>query len=249
LRKVLDDSFDKNFDFSDLPYENIAPNGPYTSGIDPKHIVEPNIRKDYEERLAKNTQRAYEFNIQSPLQYLLEETLKEVDKIVHVTYAREPRADQELIDILEKYEYPKEESIKLLCEMNIPYKGFRIWESTDKLFKTTAKFVSLEKDEVILEPTNGKQTSIELDVLRKEDQEYVRYRLALAEAKQPPVVRTWRSSDGGHEIKATFVSGDTKTIYLKREDGITIEVEVALLAAEDQEYVQLRLEAEKETKL
>jgi hypothetical protein len=81
--------------------------------------------------------------------------------------------------------------------------------------------------------------------LRKEDQEYVHYKLAWLEAKQPPVLRTWRSSDGGHEVKATFVSGDTKTIYLKREDGTTIEVEVASLSAEDQEYVQLRLEAEK----
>jgi hypothetical protein len=51
---------------------------------------------------------------------------------------------------------------------------FREWQSTDKLFKTTAKFISLDKEEVILERTNGKRTTIEFSALRKEDQDYVK---------------------------------------------------------------------------
>jgi hypothetical protein len=58
----------------------------------------------------------------------------------------------------------------------VPYA--RDWESTDGLFKTNAKFVSLDKKEVTLEKANGKQTTIELSALRKEDQVYVKEQLA-----------------------------------------------------------------------
>jgi hypothetical protein len=53
----------------------------------------------------------------------------------------------------------------------------RQWESTDGLFKVTAKFISLSKDEVTLEKADGKQTTIEFSVLRAADQEYVNRRL------------------------------------------------------------------------
>jgi hypothetical protein len=38
--------------------------------------------------------------------------------------------------------------------------------------------------------------------------------------------------------------GDDTVILLNRENGAVIKVEIALLSAEDQEYVNLRLEAE-----
>jgi hypothetical protein len=87
----------------------------------------------------------------------------------------------------QKDELAQQRLYKLYPLMGLPFPApqMREWESTDKLFKTTAKFVSLEKDEVILEPTNGKQTSIELDVLRKEDQEYVQLRLEAQKETKP----------------------------------------------------------------
>jgi len=131
------------------------------------------------------------------------------------------------------------EGLRKLFLFNVPYKGFRQWESFDKLFKVTAKFVSLNEDLVTLERADGKEINIELSVLRAEDQEYIRHLLVpVAE------LRTWRSAGGEYEIKATFVSGDETIIVLKREDDIIIRVEAALLSAEDQEYVKLRLEAE-----
>ncbi|MDR0390568.1 MAG: hypothetical protein LBH59_01575, partial [Planctomycetaceae bacterium] len=57
------------------------------------------------------------------------------------------------------------------------YKGFRNWESSDKLFKATARFILLDKDEVNLEKADGNKTTIELAVLRKEDQDYVKKQL------------------------------------------------------------------------
>jgi hypothetical protein len=177
FRMILSESFDTKHGFSIPVYKNLEVNGPYPSGIAPKDIKEPDIRKEYEERLVKNTQLAYERRVQLVLRQLLEDTTKEIEKFICNAYERKPRADQELIDLLEKYKYPEIEKIKLLCKLNIPYKGFRNWESKDKLFKAAARFISLEKDEVNLEKADGKKTSIELSVLRKEDQDYVKKQL------------------------------------------------------------------------
>jgi hypothetical protein len=45
------------------------------------------------------------------------------------------------------------------------------------LFKATARFILLDKDEVNLEKADGKKTTIELAVLRKEDQDDVKKQL------------------------------------------------------------------------
>ncbi|MGL6193457.1 MAG: SHD1 domain-containing protein [Thermoguttaceae bacterium] len=171
---ILYASFDKEHDFSVSVYKNLAVNGPYSSGIDPKHIVEPDIRKDYEERLAKNTQLAYERRVQLNLQQLLEDATKEMKKFICDAYEREPRADDELIKAMEKHKLPENIRIEILSNMGITYKGFREWQSTDGLFKTTAKFVSLDQGDVTLEKADGKRTAIELSVLRQLDQDYVK---------------------------------------------------------------------------
>jgi hypothetical protein len=169
-------------------------------------------------------------------------------------YSMQPFATSELESLLNEHKvdeaFAKEilDAVKEMEKDAPPPTDFRTWQTSDGLFKAKAKFVSSENNEVTIEKENGQRETLPFDEMRWSDKNFVRYQLALAEAKQPPVLRTWRSSDGEHEIKATYVSGDAKTIYLKREDGTTIEVEVALLAAEDQEYVQLRLEAEKEAK-
>jgi hypothetical protein len=69
---------------------------------------------------------------------------------------------------------------KMYPLMGLPIEGtplipqLREWQSTDKLFKTTAKFITLEKDDVVLEKQDGKRTTIELKALRKTDQDYVK---------------------------------------------------------------------------
>jgi hypothetical protein len=52
---------------------------------------------------------------------------------------------------------------------------FRNWKSTDGLFETHAKFISLDKkNDVTLEKENGKKTTIEFSALQKIDQNYVK---------------------------------------------------------------------------
>jgi hypothetical protein len=50
---------------------------------------------------------------------------------------------------------------------------FRTWQSADNQFKTIAKFVSLANWKVTLEKQDGKQTIIDIAILRKEDQDYI----------------------------------------------------------------------------
>jgi len=62
--------------------------------------------------------------------------------------------------------------------------GFREWLTKDGLFKPTAKFISLDKKDVKLEKEDGKQITIELSALRKEDQDYVKRQIE-SETKNP----------------------------------------------------------------
>jgi hypothetical protein len=72
---------------------------------------------------------------------------------------------------------------KMYPLMGLPIEGtplipqLREWQSTDKLFKTNAKFISLDNGDVTLERANGQCTTIEYSVLRKEDQDYVKEQL------------------------------------------------------------------------
>ncbi|MGL6195352.1 MAG: HEAT repeat domain-containing protein [Thermoguttaceae bacterium] len=56
--------------------------------------------------------------------------------------------------------------------------GFRNWETTDGLFKTTAKLTGITGKDIKLQRKDGKTISIELDSLRQQDQEYARELLA-----------------------------------------------------------------------
>ncbi|MDR1478930.1 MAG: hypothetical protein LBJ00_08305 [Planctomycetaceae bacterium] len=165
-------------DESDKTNQILLPNMP------PSDIKNPKTREKYEKVLWTNTKNRLENNIQRKMSDLKPKIQRVFLEYVWNEYGSQHSTDQELIDLLEKYEYPIEERVKLLCELNIPYKGFRTWQSTDKLFKTNAKFISLDKGEVTLEKANGKRTTIELSVLRKEDQDYVKEQLA-PETKTP----------------------------------------------------------------
>jgi hypothetical protein len=146
------------------------------SNITPNPVTEPEEAKKYE-RFCRRVAEYWQKRQDQKILAIFPKFFDTVNKIIIDSYSMEPRNDNDLIQLLEKSKYPFVEQIKILCQLNIPYKGFRNWESTDKLFKATAKFISLEKGEVNLEKADSKKTSIELSVLRKEDQDYVKRQL------------------------------------------------------------------------
>jgi hypothetical protein len=247
-------------DESDKTNQLLLPNMP------PSDIKNPKTRQKYEEALWINRKNILEYNIQRMMSDLQPNVKQVFLEYVLKTYSEEPRADQELIDLLEKYEYPETAKAKLLLELNIPYKGVRNWESTDKLFKATAKFISLDdKGEVTLEKENGKQTTIELSVLRKEDQDYVKERLKpnetpdsanepakaseslLNQQPEPVAMRTWTSRDGKFSVQAKYVSADETTVVIEKENGAKITVEISKLSEPDQQYIERQRNSKKQT--
>jgi hypothetical protein len=166
---------DSKHDPLKLPYVNISPGkGPYSSGIAPENIKEPDIRKEYEKKLKNNSEYTRKFNLQHTLRYLIPRSIEESREFIIRSYSKLPRAGEELVELLNKYEYPEEEKAKIFKALNIPYKGFREWRTNDGLLTLTAKLISADKNEVKLEKEDGKKITIEIAYLRKEDQDYVK---------------------------------------------------------------------------
>ena len=182
LMKTMSAILDKDFDpqvpvaMNIIPVPDVSDDSGqiFVPGMCPDDIKNSKTRDAYRKACWENTKNILNKQIHADIKRLIPKTGQVFQEHVLEAYRDVPDADQELMDLLEKYAYPEVERIKLLANLNIPYKGFRCWQSTDGLFQTTAKFVTLDKGEVILEKTDGKQTTIDLSALRKEDQDYVK---------------------------------------------------------------------------
>jgi hypothetical protein len=94
-------------------------------------------------------------------------------------YSLHPFRTSELVELMKKHELEPEIVKDVLegmtyMEKRYPEDGFRIWQSKDKLFKADAKFIEVKNNEAILEKRNKNRTSIEINVLRHDDQEYIK---------------------------------------------------------------------------
>jgi hypothetical protein len=181
IRKVMDTAFKPNYN---LP-RNVRPpliEGEKVTkimfaGMPPDVIESPKVREEYLKLKTENLLKQQYQNTQMSVRELYDRTQADFVHFVLDNFKAEPREYDIITNLLTIYEYPETEKIKLLCELNILYEGFREWQSTDKLFKTNAKFISLDKGDIILEKADGKRTTIEFSVLRKEDQDYVKEQL------------------------------------------------------------------------
>jgi hypothetical protein len=182
--KIISRGIDPNHDYNrtwylNIPYEGYI-NGYHmvVPGMDPESIEDPAERKRYEKILWDNSVLANERRVQRSLTELNRKIPELLSKFFVISYSQSPRADDELVKLLEEYQYPEEEKIKIFKALNIAYKGFRDWQTKDNLFNATAKFISLSKGNVTIEKENGKRATIELSALRKVDQDYVEEQLA-----------------------------------------------------------------------
>jgi hypothetical protein len=118
--------------------------------------------------------------------------------------------------------------------------GFRKWETTDGLFKTTAKILGLievknkagkvtDKDVQLLRNDN-KTVTIELSALRSIDKEYIRQQL------EPE--REWISADSNLKLKAKLLGKFDKEIIVQESDGINTAINIESLSDLDKEYLK-----------
>jgi hypothetical protein len=52
--------------------------------------------------------------------------------------------------------------------------------------------------------------------------------------------RTWTTADGKHKVEAEFVKFTAGTVTLEKRDGTTVDVKLAVLCLDDQDFVKLR---------
>jgi hypothetical protein len=176
FRHSICQNIDKDFDFSITVYRNIHFPG-YEAGGESKVITNLDDRKKYEAALWKNNVNAWQLSIQRTLTDCNSDLTEVLSKFFINAYGKIPRDDDELVELLNKYEYPEAEKAKIFRALNIPYNGFREWRTNDGLLTLMAKLISADKKEVKLEKEDGKKFTIEIAYLRKEDQDYVKKQL------------------------------------------------------------------------
>jgi hypothetical protein len=179
------------------------------SGISPEAIEDSADRKEYEKLLWDNSTLINERNIQRALTKLQPEIQELLDWYLVKTYARAPRADNELVELLEKYDYPEAKRVEIFKALNIPPYDMRDWESQDGTFKATAKFVSFEEEKVTLERVDGSKATIRYFDLRGSDQEFIERQI-----KVPMWRMMWLD---GRIIVVRLVTGD--------EPGVVLDIE------------------------
>jgi Fe-S cluster biosynthesis and repair protein YggX len=158
-------------------------------GMDSRSIKNQEVQQKYEEELSSESQSVWTFRLQWHVKQSLTDALKKTSKILEEIYSISPIVDDELVELLDKYEYPEEERAKIFKALNIPYKGFREWQTNDGLLTLTAKLIFADKKEVKIEKEDGKQFTIEIAYLRKEDQDYVKRQLD-SKTKTPKTEKT-----------------------------------------------------------
>jgi hypothetical protein len=157
-------------------------NGPYVSGMDMSNVDDKATResyKQYKEEIAAKLDKRYS---QNTVKTVRKHCSARVKQYLIDAYSLLPYRTSELEAMLTKYKFYPAMSKEIIdavrkVEKEHPDDGFRTWLSNDKLFKTEAKFVSSDSKNVTVEKRDGKQTTVELKLLRKFDQEYVERQL------------------------------------------------------------------------
>jgi len=112
----LENELDKKFDFNDLPERNVAPplgtNLP--SGIAPEDVEDPKLRAEYEATLAKNKQKAQNYNRQLKLREMDKLFSPKAEQYIISAYSKPPFELEELKQYFEEYVADKERSARIL---------------------------------------------------------------------------------------------------------------------------------------
>jgi hypothetical protein len=156
--------------------------GPYDSGQDMSNVDDKATREAYKKYKEDETAKLNKRFVQRKAREVRDHYAKNVQENLVDAYSLFPYRTAELERMLTEKKVDLEMSRAILdavrkVEKENPDKGFRIWLSNDKMFKTEAKLISSNKDSVTIENKNGKQSTIELSALRKEDQDFVKRQL------------------------------------------------------------------------
>jgi hypothetical protein len=108
----------QNHNLDKSPQINVAPPGPYPSGIAPESIKEPEIRKEYEKAIAENKAKAQRYNSQYKLRDIKKRLSKKLENFMVNAYSKAPQSTDELIKYFKKYNVEQETRTRILKCIN-----------------------------------------------------------------------------------------------------------------------------------
>lgn len=112
----LEQSIDRDFDFSDVPEKNVAP--PLGAGVIPgmssEYIVNPKAREAYEEAIERNRQKGENYSKQRKLRDLEEMFSSRAEQFIIGAYSQPPFDPEELNHYLESYVADRDTTERIL---------------------------------------------------------------------------------------------------------------------------------------
>ncbi len=101
----LDRHRDPNFNYDDVPELSVAPplgpGMPSISGMDPQSVTDPVLRRDYEEAIERNRQKAERYRFQKQLQKVDRRFSRQLEAYLRSAYSQSPADVQELSHSIE----------------------------------------------------------------------------------------------------------------------------------------------------
>lgn len=115
---AVDEESDPSFDPSDVPSLSVTPPVVHgvvlDSGIDPKHVKDPQARKEYEQAIARNAEKSRRYNFQIGLRRIDDEVMGFVTQSVNGQWGTTEAGRQEIQKAVN--EYVKNEKRKACIE-------------------------------------------------------------------------------------------------------------------------------------
>ncbi|MDR0610771.1 MAG: hypothetical protein LBG58_11720 [Planctomycetaceae bacterium] len=182
----IEDAYDPYSSDNLLPIDGFVPPASYRfpsgSGQDMSNVEDKATREAYKKYKEDETARLNKRDVQMKAREVRDHYAKPIQEYLVDAYSLFPYRTEELEQMLTEQKIAHGMTKAILdavrkAEKANPDQGFRIWLSKDKLFKTEAKFISTNKDDVTIENKDGRRSTIELSALRKEDQDYVKRQL------------------------------------------------------------------------
>ena len=127
----------------------------FLPGMAPEDIIHPETREKYRVALWENSKIGLDNKIDRVWIDLLDKVPDRTNSYLVWAYRQEPRADQKLIDLLEKYDYPEEERIKILEVVNMSNEEYQKWRQGGRTVESVLAVHVLQEGEVRIRNPDG----------------------------------------------------------------------------------------------
>jgi hypothetical protein len=103
---TIDKNLDPAFDANDRPLVSVSPPpgpaGQYPPGVDPSLIADPNARKQYEDAIRKNSDKASRYRVQAKLRRVESKIMPMAERFIRMSYTTAAGDQRDLNETVKK---------------------------------------------------------------------------------------------------------------------------------------------------